>query len=244
MSKADSIKENQYNAQNVGQNLHQDKPVLRLGWCSYKAAKYAVEHWHYSKRMPKSKLVKIGAWEDDKFIGVVLFSYGANNNLCKTFGLKQTELCELTRVALREHRFPVTRIIAVAIRMLRKYCEGLRLIISYADPGHGHIGKIYQAGNWIYDGKQQDQTEYIWQGQQYHGRTITSGARGTTIGLPKIRVEGKHRYLMPLDDEIRKRIEPLKKPYPKRATSETVDTPRVHLGKRGSTPTVALHSAP
>jgi hypothetical protein len=24
------------------------KPVLKLDWCSHAAAKYAVEHWHYS----------------------------------------------------------------------------------------------------------------------------------------------------------------------------------------------------
>ena len=46
-----------------------DKVDLRLDWCSYEAAKYAVEHWHYSKRMPKSKLAKIGVWEDGEFIG-------------------------------------------------------------------------------------------------------------------------------------------------------------------------------
>jgi RNA processing factor Prp31 len=32
----------------------------------------------------------------------------------------------------------------------------------------------------------------------------------------KVPILGKHRYLMPLDDEMRKRIEPLRKPYPKR----------------------------
>ena len=41
---------------------------LHLDWCSHKAAKYAVEHWHYSKRMPKSKLVKIGVWENNVFV--------------------------------------------------------------------------------------------------------------------------------------------------------------------------------
>lgn len=25
------------------------KPELRLDWCSYQAAKYAVEYWHYSQ---------------------------------------------------------------------------------------------------------------------------------------------------------------------------------------------------
>ena len=34
--------------------------VLRLDWCSHDAAKYAVEHYHYSRSMPAGKTVKVG----------------------------------------------------------------------------------------------------------------------------------------------------------------------------------------
>ena len=60
---------------------------LRLDWCSYKAAKHAVMNWHYSKTMPIGKLVKIGVWEDDKFIGVVIFGLGASAPLYQNRGL-------------------------------------------------------------------------------------------------------------------------------------------------------------
>ena len=53
---------------------------LVVDFCDYKAAKYAVEHWHYSKRMPKSKLNHIGVWENDCYIGVVLFGVGATSD--------------------------------------------------------------------------------------------------------------------------------------------------------------------
>lgn len=122
------------------------KPELKLDWCSYQAAKYAVEHWHYSKSMPTPPVVKIGVWEDTHFIGVVLFSRGANNNLGKPYGLEVTQVCELTRVALDNHKTPLSRIVAIAIKMLRRMAEGLRLIVSFADANMGHIGCIYQAG--------------------------------------------------------------------------------------------------
>jgi len=50
----------------------------------------------------------------------------------------------------------------------------------------------------------------------------------------------KYKYLMPLDAEMRKQIEPLRKPYPKRVTSDTSDTPSIYEGKGGAAPTVAL----
>ena len=77
---------------------------LVVDWCSYEAAKYAVMHWHYSKTMPTHPIIKIGVWEDGEFVGCVLFSRGANNNLGRPYGLKITEVCELTRVALSQHK--------------------------------------------------------------------------------------------------------------------------------------------
>lgn len=51
---------------------------------------------------------------------------------------------------------------------------------------------------------------------------------------------GKYRYLMPLDDEMRERIQPLAKPYPKRASAE-VETGRIsNSDTGGANPTDAL----
>lgn len=86
-------------------------------------------------------MVKVGAWEDGKFIGVVIFSRGATVNIGKPYKMDQTEICELTRVALTNHVTPVTRIVAIAIKMLRKQSPGMKLIISYADVDQGHEAK-------------------------------------------------------------------------------------------------------
>ena len=47
---------------------------LRLDWCSHQAAKFAVEKWHYSRALQVGKAAHVGVWEDDKFIGVVVFT--------------------------------------------------------------------------------------------------------------------------------------------------------------------------
>lgn len=70
-------------ALNVGMNGIMDKVKLKVAFCSYEAAKYACQNYHYSKTIPASKLVKIGVWENEKFIGAVIFGLGANNNLGK-----------------------------------------------------------------------------------------------------------------------------------------------------------------
>lgn len=221
-------------------------PKLRLDWCSHEAAKYAVEHWHYSKSLPAGKSVKVGVWESGLFIGAVVFSMGANKGLGNPYGLTMFQCCELVRVALNSHKNAVTRIVSIAFKFLKKSCPELRLCVSFADPEHGHIGTIYQGGGWIYTGKSAPADEYFYKGKRIHGRQARSlglHRNGILKTLKKIMGSSKLRYLMPLDSETRRRILPLSKPYPKRAGSDTLDTPSDQLGEGGSLPTPALHSS-
>jgi hypothetical protein len=211
-----------------------NSPSLKIDWCTKKAAEYAVTHWHYSRTLPHQKLVCLGVWEADAFVGCVLFGDGANNKMFEPYGLDYTDGCELVRVALRAHVTPVSRIVAIALRFLKKKCPGLRLVVSFADPEQGHVGGIYQAGGWIYAGKTTAADEYLVNGRRVHGRALRSTRSTHKSGNvvadnvlewarlvldPKAsKVEGssKHRYLMPLDAATRARILPLSRPYPKK----------------------------
>ena len=96
------------------------KPELRIDWATHEAAEYACKNWHYSRCLPAGKLVKVGAWEDGKFIGVVLFGRGASPTLGAKFALTQETCVELVRIALRNHKTEVSRIAAIAMRFLKK----------------------------------------------------------------------------------------------------------------------------
>ena len=202
----------------------QDKVNLKIDWASHQAAEYACKNFHYSKSIPAGKLVKVGIWENDKFIGTVLFGRGANQNLSNAYGLPQDEACELVRIALTKHVTPVSKIMAIAIRFLKKTNPKLRLIVSYADPQQGHHGGIYQATNWIYAGKTKPQASFILNGKQIHKRSVMSKYK--TNSLEKLQGMGldiaysektfKHIYLMPLDKNMAEKIKDLALPYPKR----------------------------
>jgi hypothetical protein len=220
------------------------KADLRIDWATHAAAKHAVENWHYSERMPKSKLVKIGAWESDRFIGVVIFGVGGGNSTHGgKYGLNPAgDVCELVRVALRDHVTPVSKIVAIALRFLKKSNPSLRMVVSFADTSQGHHGGIYQAGNWVYTGLTEGDREFHVKGEIFHPRTIhLRGWRQVESWLREnvdpfarlVKTPGKHRYLMPLDDAMREQIAPLAKPYPKRVKQATTgDQP---AGRQGST---------
>lgn len=230
------------------------KSDLRIDWATHQAAKFAVEHWHYSCALPVPPLVKVGAWEKGRFIGVIIFSRGATPSLLKPYGLAQDEGCELVRVALRKHVAPVSRIIRLALAFLKSSNPKLALVVSFADPAQNHHGGIYQAGNWIYAGTTAASKEYYApDGKKLHPRMVKAKGWTTVQGVKRktwkpsecvqVKTPPKHRYLMPLDKKMRKQIELLAQPYPKRAGSIDGNAPPIQGGDSGSSPTPALHPA-
>ena len=188
------------------------KTKLKLDWATYKASKYAVMTWHYSKTMPSGKLVKVGVWENDIFIGVILFGLGSTPNLSKILNMKNTEVCELVRVALNKHVNPVTKIISIAIKnFLVKKCPGLNAIISYADMDQGHEGIIYKAGNWQHIGY--NNSEYILlKNKITHPRSINAKYGTSSItwlqkhvdkNVKRVKTKGKHRYVYFLKKRVK-----------------------------------------
>lgn len=196
---------------------------LKVSWCSYEAAKYAVMHWHYSKRLPTSKQNFIGVWEGGEYVGVVMYGNGSTRNLVRPYDLEPEQGCELRRIAFREHKYPLSQIVSHSLRLIKRKNPGLRLVVSFADPEEGHSGIIYQAGNWIYSGMTSPSFVYMDErGKEWHARNVGMDLSKNAIMIrptecTRIKKTGKHRYLYPLDKSIRRKIANLAQPYPKNA---------------------------
>ena len=215
------------------------REALRIGFCDSVAAKYACKHWHYSGAIPTGAVVRFGVWEDDAFIGAVLYTKGAGMTTYRAlnYGLERVEACELARVALRSHRAPVTQILSKTLKQLQVVNPGLRLVISYADPRYGHVGTVYQAGNWIYVGLSKATLEFWLGGKWVHERSVYSGKRQAFRNneaekwdewlktLTKRYQPPKHIYLWPFDRQVRRAITKDALPYP---SAEQVSEARRH----------------
>lgn len=185
---------------------------LVIAPCTHKAARYAVENWHYSKQFPVGKAFKVGVWEDNQFVGAIVFTWGANHNLSKAYGLQMTECVELVRVACREHKGFVSQYVSEALRLLKNNNPGIRLVISFADPYQGHEGGIYKAGNWIYLGKTSAKYDFIMPDGKvlnrrgYTGKSFDGKKRELPSGAEKKWMPPKHRYGFPLDKAMRRKL--------------------------------------
>lgn len=97
----------------------------------------------------------------------------------------------------------------------------------------------------MYTGKSPDTKNPVIKGKITHSRTLSCmlkrGRFKKRSDVPHVLVSGKHRYLYPLDDDMRKKLLPLMLPYPKRNVVEVKeDTPWHHQGEGGATPTQPL----
>lgn len=224
-------------------------PDLRLDWATAAAAKFACERWHYTRSLPNAG-VRIGVWEGGQLAGVILFGIGAGRSTDgRKYGLRRAnEVAELVRVALKPgHVHPVSRCVSIAVRMLRRQSPNLRLLISFADTAQGHHGGIYQAAGWTYAGTTATDRVFVVKGERKHPKTIHSiGWKQNEAWLranvdPNARCEmtpPKHRYLLPLDEEMKCRVAPMARPYPKRAKDQDAGD---HPALGGATPTRTLH---
>lgn len=207
---------------------------MRLAIASREAVRYACLHFHYARSVPVNTLGYNVYNGNDEWCGVILYGTGANNNIGSEYDLPQGGVLELVRVALNGKQECTSQAVAMSLKRLKRDCPLVRLVVSYADCDQNHLGTIYQATNWVYVGTVKQNihdSSWIVNGRRYHGRIVSDwvrahgGLKGMSRGeflhkyydpnaTPYV-TKGKRKYLMPTDRQMRRRIEPLRKPYPK-----------------------------
>lgn len=210
---------------------------LRIFPCPRPLARRAVEAWHYSRSLPAAGLDLYGVEEAGRFVGVVVFGMGANRNLARPFGLERSEVRELTRVALATDRTTTTsRIVAACLRRLKAERPQVRLCVSYADTAQGHVGTLYQAGNWRYLGTAKGRCLTV-NGHRLHPRSAYQRFHSSSLRWLRANVDAqataqdnppKHKYVYPFDSQVRRRLRRLVRSYPHAVKESEATRPVSH----------------
>lgn len=175
---------------------------------------------HYAHRMPAIIISSYGLYENNILKGVCSFGLGGNNNL--------NGMIELNRLIVDSTEINIT---SWFVSRCLKYLKD-SIVISYADAGQGHTGKIYQACNFLYTGLSSADTEYEKDGVTWHRKVLFNrygtGSKETLIskGYKPIKQAAKHRYIYISGNKSfkRKALKALKDlnyqilPYPKGET--------------------------
>lgn len=191
---------------------------MKLTKATTKAIKYACTNFHYSKSVPTVQYAYNVYNDNNEWCGVILFGGGANNNLAKSFNLKNGEVLELERVALNGKQEQTSKAVALAIRLLHKENPIVKMLVSYADHRQKHVGTIYKATNWLYLGVvYTSDTQYFYKGKWTHERTINSKKNKDILKqtLEKRKNANKFKYIYIYDKSLLEKYKSLAKEYPK-----------------------------
>ncbi len=97
-------------------------------------------------------MATLGLFRDETPVGVIVFALPPRET-CKRYGVS---VCwELARLFIEdsEPKNTETWFVSRAIRWVKVTRSEVECLVSYADPSVGHSGVIYRAGNWIADGR-------------------------------------------------------------------------------------------
>jgi hypothetical protein len=114
---------------------------------------------------------------EGEMIGAMIYGYTAmfgQWNAFTDYGVeKESDMVELRRLVCIDDtpRNTESYFIGKTIRWLKKNTD-YKVIVSYADPHHGHSGTIYKASNFKHIGMTQAGKIIDWNGRRYHDKSV------------------------------------------------------------------------
>jgi hypothetical protein len=196
----------------------------------FSAAKQILVKHHYLHSLPGGTYFTFGAFLNESLSGAITFGAGPQNAFKLVDKAKQEDCLTLTRLWLSDN-FPAnseSRIIAICLRALKKYTH-FKFVVTYADPGEGHVGIIYQATGFIYTGLSEVTPMFdMGDGKIHHSRSL-SQSFGThslkyflrnNLQVKVVHQLAKHRYIYFLDSALKNSLKTPTLPYPKKEDSK------------------------
>lgn len=154
-------------------------------------------HEHYLDKWPAVSTAVVALCRNDVPVGCIVFAVPPRETI-KRYGGETWELARLW-VADSEPANTESWFIARAVKLVRRLCPTIRFLVSYADPSVGHIGTIYKAANWRYDGatdaeRKTPRFDYTCDGRHYSRRSHLPPGRPFER-VPRV---SKPRYVLDL----------------------------------------------
>lgn len=155
---------------------------LRISPCELAQIRRFVETHHYSHNVNGVKIshcfrVEFGG----KLVGGVIFG-ALSTTAWKRFADSEEKVMELRRLVLLDEagRNSESRVVGWCLRWLKKHAPAIEVVVSYADPAHGHSGVIYRASNFQHVGMSAADKGFRdpETGKTYHSRALRTKYNG------------------------------------------------------------------
>ena len=142
--------------------------------CDTKLAREYIATYHYTKLFPDSTRNTFIGKYGESLGGIITFGTGCGMNIFRSLipNIPAKSVRELTRLWSPDG-LPKNTESKMIMESIKQLPKEVKLIVSFADPAHNHIGTIYQATNFYYCGMSNTGKQIIDKnGQYFHPRNI------------------------------------------------------------------------
>ena len=185
-----------------------------------------IEKYHYSQNVNGVQSTNcFGLYKEGNFglptmIGAMMYAWPSMPATAKKYNPDDPlRIYELRRLVCIDDTPTNTEsyFIGNTLKWLKKNTN-IQVIVSFADPHHGHSGVIYKASNFIYKGETGKGSILMVDGKEMHSRSLNQRKRPYSreikrrydAGDPNIFVKklpSKHIYVYYLDKRVRRKYE-------------------------------------
>ena len=124
-----------------------------------------------------------GMYDKDELIGVITYGTPPSKALLKGIAGEEfmDKVIELNRLVLKHNRKnEASYLIGQSFKLLPKP----KVIVSYADTSQEHVGKVYQATNFIYTGLSAKRSDWRMVGSDMHIAILSVKSGMQSIEIP------------------------------------------------------------
>jgi hypothetical protein len=113
-----------------------------------------ISKFHYAGKLGRGG-TKFGCYLNDKLIAVCVFSQLLRKETAELQGHKQNEMLELSRFCIHpsyQKKNFASWFISRATKKIIEIRPEIKRLVSFSDSTYNHVGTIYKASNWMFDG--------------------------------------------------------------------------------------------
>ena len=189
---------------------------------------------HYMKTFPQGAKLCFAVINSNIVVGVAVFGYSSSTQAkaeALVSDIKKREYIEMQRLWINDNMGHSTESYTLArlVDIFKKQTE-LKLIVTHAGGCKDDCGIVYQASAWLYFGSDKCSDFYLTKAGEYKnmiaalrfGRVSAKGKTKQQVGeelfgAGEVVDAHRHLYAYPIHKGIRRRLNKIALPYPKRS---------------------------
>jgi len=185
-----------------------DLSLIRVSRCTDSRVSRKILEKHHYARYGREASITYLAYLQDVPIAVAKISPVVRVEVATSIGMDPAAVLELDRLCIvpdYQVKNLASKFLSMVVRSLKKDRPSVSVLVSFADPEHGHSGTVYRASNWRHIGMAAPTYEYVSaEGFVTNKKTLYNSAvrlgmkereYAERIGLIKRHLPAKHKFV-------------------------------------------------